>query len=139
MIIYLETLGCSRNQVDSQIMLGKLEQKGHQITDDPFLAQVIVVNTCGFISAASDEAVDVILQMAKLKQDGNCERLIATGCLQVYQRLVINAGSEIPEFLSWLGTGRTLGMPNGLFLFSHVDHAATPFADPFQQLIVTDR
>ncbi|MBC8442106.1 MAG: 30S ribosomal protein S12 methylthiotransferase RimO, partial [Deltaproteobacteria bacterium] len=50
MIIFLETLGCSRNQVDSEIMLGKLLAAGHSITDDPHLAQVIIVNTCGFIS-----------------------------------------------------------------------------------------
>ena len=63
MIIFLETLGCSRNQVDSEIMLGKLVAFGHSITDDPSLAEIIIVNTCGFISTASDEAVDVILEM----------------------------------------------------------------------------
>ncbi|MCK5348127.1 MAG: 30S ribosomal protein S12 methylthiotransferase RimO, partial [Desulfobacula sp.] len=61
MIIFLETLGCSRNQVDSEIMLGKLVAAGHRTTNDPLSAQVIIVNTCGFISTASDEAVDVIL------------------------------------------------------------------------------
>jgi len=69
MIIFLETLGCSRNRVDSEIMLGKLVAAGHSITDDPHLAQVIIVNTCGFISTASDEAVDVLLEMAKLKKN----------------------------------------------------------------------
>jgi ribosomal protein S12 methylthiotransferase len=64
MMVFLETLGCSRNQVDSEIMLGKIAGAGHTITDDPSLARVIIVNTCGFISTASDEAVDVILELA---------------------------------------------------------------------------
>jgi len=81
MIIFLESLGCSRNQVDSEIMLGKLVGAGHSVTDDPSLAQVIIVNTCGFISTASDEAVDVILELAEFKETGICEKLIATGCL----------------------------------------------------------
>ncbi len=81
MIVFLETLGCSRNQVDSEIMLGKLVAAGHQRTDDPAKAHAIIVNTCGFISTASDEAVDVILGMARFKETGACQKLIATGCL----------------------------------------------------------
>ncbi|MCK5836786.1 MAG: 30S ribosomal protein S12 methylthiotransferase RimO [Desulfobacula sp.] len=104
MIVFLETLGCSRNQVDSEIMLGKLVAKGHHLTDDPSLAQVIIVNTCGFISTASDEAVDVLLEMAKFKETGPCERLIATGCLA--QRYKDDAGlvSLLPEVDAFLGT-----------------------------------
>jgi len=83
MIVFLETLGCSRNQVDSEIMLGKLVAKGHKLTVDPSTAEVIIVNTCGFISTASDEAVDVILQMAEFKRTGRCKKLIATGCLPI--------------------------------------------------------
>ena len=104
MIVYLETLGCSRNQVDSEIMLGKLVAGGHSVTDDPSVAQVIIVNTCGFISTASDEAVDVILEMAAFKQKGKCERLIATGCLA--QRYKDDAGlvTTLPEVDAFLGT-----------------------------------
>jgi len=104
MIVFLETLGCSRNQVDSEIMLGKLMAAGHQRTDDPALAEVIIVNTCGFISTASDEAVEVILEMAGFKENGACQRLIATGCLA--QRYKDDAGllASLPEVDAFLGT-----------------------------------
>lgn len=104
MIVFLETLGCSRNQVDSEIMLGKLLAAGHLKTDDPALAQVIIVNTCGFISTASDEAVEVILEMAGFKENGACQRLIATGCLA--QRYKDDAGllASLPEVDAFLGT-----------------------------------
>ncbi len=104
MIIFLETLGCSRNQVDSEIMLGKLVAAGHSITHDPNLAQVIIVNTCGFISTASDEAVDVLLEMAKLKKTGLCKRLIATGCLAQRYKEDENLLSALPEVDAFLGT-----------------------------------
>ncbi|MBU1193261.1 MAG: 30S ribosomal protein S12 methylthiotransferase RimO [Proteobacteria bacterium] len=104
MIIFLESLGCSRNQVDSEIMLGKLVAKGHTLTSDPSLAQVIIVNTCTFISTASDEAVDTILEMAGYKKTGACERLIATGCLaQRYKD--DDLVSTLPEVDAFLGTG----------------------------------
>ncbi len=105
MIIYLETLGCSRNQVDSEIMLGKLVNAGHQRTDDPSNAQVIIVNTCGFISTASDEAVDVILQMAQFKQTGACNRLIATGCLAQRYKDDPDLVKTLPEVDAFVGTG----------------------------------
>ncbi len=104
MIIFLETLGCSRNQVDSEIMLGKLVAAGHKITDDPSLASVIIVNTCGFISTASDEAVDVILEMAKLKKTGKCKRLVATGCLAQRYKDDKNLITSLPEVDAFLGT-----------------------------------
>lgn len=104
MIVFLETLGCSRNQVDSEIMLGKLVGAGHTITRDPALARVIIVNTCGFISTASDEAVDVILEMAKFKKTGVCEKLIATGCLAQRYKDDKNLVSTLPEVDAFLGT-----------------------------------
>ncbi len=104
MIIFLETLGCSRNQVDSEIMLGKLAANGHTLTDDPSNAQVIIVNTCGFISTASDEAVDVILDMARFKSEGKCERLIATGCLAQRYKDDEDLVSTLPEVDAFLGT-----------------------------------
>ncbi len=105
MMIYLESLGCSRNQVDSEIMLGKLVAAGHSITDDPSSARVIIVNTCGFISTASDEAVDVILEMAEFKKTGACERLIATGCLAQRYKDDPDLVSTLPEVDAFLGTG----------------------------------
>ncbi|MCP3874145.1 MAG: 30S ribosomal protein S12 methylthiotransferase RimO [Desulfobacteraceae bacterium] len=104
MIIFLETLGCSRNQVDSEIMLGKLVANGHSVTDDPSCAHVIIVNTCGFISTASDEAVDVILDMAKFKERGICEKLIATGCLAQRYKDDEDLVATLPEVDAFLGT-----------------------------------
>ncbi len=104
MIIYLETLGCSRNQVDSEIMLGKLAAAGHTLTDDPLQARAIIVNTCTFISTASDEAVDVILQLAEYKKIGKCERLIATGCLAQRYKDDDELIKSLPEVDAFLGT-----------------------------------
>ncbi|MCP4022827.1 MAG: 30S ribosomal protein S12 methylthiotransferase RimO [Desulfobacteraceae bacterium] len=104
MIIYLEALGCSRNLVDSEIMLGRLKQSGHTITDDPAQARVIIVNTCGFISTAADEAVDVILEMAKFKETGACEKLIATGCLVQRYKDDKDLAAALPEVDVFLGT-----------------------------------
>ncbi|WP_024335850.1 30S ribosomal protein S12 methylthiotransferase RimO [Desulfotignum balticum] len=105
MIIYFETLGCSRNQVDSEVMLGKLLAAGHTRTHDPAKARVIVVNTCGFIASAADEAVDTILEMAQYKKQGACRRLIVTGCLA--QRYKDDPGltDSLPEVDAFLGTG----------------------------------
>jgi len=104
MIIYLETLGCSRNQVDSEIMLGRLKAAGHNLTDDPGSAHAIIVNTCVFISPPADEAVDVILQMAKFKEQGNCQKLIATGCLAQRYKNDKALISSLPEVDAFLGT-----------------------------------
>ncbi|CCK82462.1 30S ribosomal protein S12 methylthiotransferase RimO [Desulfobacula toluolica] len=104
MIVFLENLGCSRNQVDSEIMLGKLVAAGHSVTDDPSCARVIIVNTCGFISTASQEAVDVLLEMATFKQTGKCERLIATGCLAQRYKDDKDLLSTLPEVDAFIGT-----------------------------------
>jgi ribosomal protein S12 methylthiotransferase len=104
MRIFLESLGCSRNQVDSEIMLGKLLARGHTIAEDPSLAEVIIVNTCGFISTALDEAVDVILEMAEYKKTGACRRLIAAGCLAQRYKDDPDLSSTLPEVDAFLGT-----------------------------------
>ena len=104
MKIYLESLGCSRNQVDSETMLGRLTAAGHQVVLDPVQAEAIIVNTCGFISTASQEAVDVILEMAEFKTSGACTRLVVTGCL--VQRYKDDPGlfGSLPEVDAFLGT-----------------------------------
>jgi ribosomal protein S12 methylthiotransferase len=85
-------------------MLGRLEARGHVVTDDPACAEVIIVNTCGFISTASEEAVDVILQMAELKKTGKCENLIVTGCLVQRYKDDSDLVSMLPEVDAFLGT-----------------------------------
>jgi ribosomal protein S12 methylthiotransferase len=104
MKIYLESLGCSRNQVDSEIMLGRLTAAGHQIITDPVQADAIIVNTCGFISTASQEAVDVILEMAEFKTTGRCRRLVVTGCLVQRYKDDPKLLDSLPEVDAFLGT-----------------------------------
>jgi ribosomal protein S12 methylthiotransferase len=126
MMIFLETLGCSRNQVDSEIMLGKLLARGHALTRDPALAEVIIVNTCGFISTASDEAVDVILEMAEYKKTGVCKRLIATGCLAQRYKDDPDLTATLPEVDAFLGTAAC----EGIVEVVESREALTLFPDP---------
>lgn len=79
--VALVTLGCCKNEVDSEMILGFMKTKGFEITTDIYAAQVIIVNTCGFIESAKEEAISTILDMANLKTTGVCENLIVTGCL----------------------------------------------------------
>lgn len=103
MLIYLESLGCARNQVDSETMLARLVSAGLGITDDPAEAEAIVVNTCSFIQAAADESIDAILALAQHKKEGRCRRLIVTGCLPERYREPI--AEALPEVDLFLGTG----------------------------------
>jgi len=97
------SLGCPKNLVDGEVMLGMARDAGHEITADAHTADVIVVNTCAFIDRAKEESVDAILEMAQLKRDGGCKQLIVTGCLAERYRDQLKA--EIPEIDVVLGTG----------------------------------
>ncbi|MDP4128457.1 MAG: MiaB/RimO family radical SAM methylthiotransferase, partial [Bacillota bacterium] len=96
------TLGCPKNQVDSEVMAGLLAQD-YILTINPEDANIIVVNTCTFIQSAKEEAIDTIFEMAKFKEVGTCQTLIATGCLA--QRYGAELMQEIPELDGVLGTG----------------------------------
>lgn len=98
------SLGCPKNQVDAEIMLAKLAESGRfDIVGDPYEADAVIVNTCGFIDDAKREAIDNILEMAELKKDGTLKALVVTGCLaQRYQQEVID---EIPEIDAIVGIG----------------------------------
>src|SRR5438045_8549467 len=89
-------------------MLGLARQAGHELTNDPSAADVLVVNTCAFIDSAKQESVDTILEMAQHKKDGACRRLIVTGCLAERYRAQLRA--EIPEIDAVLGTGEVSEM-----------------------------
>jgi ribosomal protein S12 methylthiotransferase len=89
------SLGCPKNLVDSEVMLGTLAGKGYSITAHKEEADVIVVNTCGFIDSAKKESIDTILEMAQLKTDGNCKKLVVAGCLA--ERYRTQMQKEIPE------------------------------------------
>ncbi len=101
--IALESLGCSKNLVDAEIMMGILNEKGYRLTGDFEEADVIIVNTCGFIESAKQESIDTILDFADLKQTGNLKLLIVTGCLA--QRYADELKEEIPEIDAIVGTG----------------------------------
>ena len=75
------SLGCPKNLVDSEVMMGQLKQKGYKITADAREADTVVVNTCGFIDSAKKESIEAILEAARLKTDGKATRLIVAGCL----------------------------------------------------------
>jgi ribosomal protein S12 methylthiotransferase len=97
------SLGCPKNLVDGEVMLGLAEQAGHEITADASSADVLVVNTCAFIDRAKQESIDTILEMARHKQEGRCTRLVVTGCLA--ERYRDELTKEIPEIDAVLGTG----------------------------------
>jgi ribosomal protein S12 methylthiotransferase len=113
------SLGCPKNLVDSEVMLGHLKLKGFTITRDPAEAEVIVVNTCGFIESAKKESIDAILQAASHKQDGACRKLIVAGCMVERYRDQLLA--EMPEIDACLGTrdiehiAEVIGAPDRLF------------------------
>ena len=81
MKILLVSLGCDKNLVDSEVMLGMLAEKGYTFTNDEAEAEIAVVNTCCFINDAKEESVNAILEMAELKKSGQLKALIVTGCL----------------------------------------------------------
>lgn len=101
--LYLKSLGCARNQVDSEQMLGWLQGAEWQVVHTPEKASVIIVNTCCFIEDAADESIDAILALCVYKEKGSCRRLVVTGCLpERYREEIIDA---LPEVDIFLGTG----------------------------------
>jgi ribosomal protein S12 methylthiotransferase len=106
------SLGCPKNLVDGEVMLGMARDAGHEITSDAEGADVIVVNTCAFIDNAKEESVDAILEMAQLKKDGKAKKLIVTGCLAERYREQLK--KEIPEIDACLGTGEVPEIVNAI-------------------------
>jgi ribosomal protein S12 methylthiotransferase len=110
------SLGCPKNLVDSEVMMGLLARQGYELTTDSAAADVLVVNTCGFIDSARQESVDTILEMAQLKQTGKLQRLIVAGCL--VERYREELQREIPDIDACIGVNQlneieTLVEPNG--------------------------
>ena len=98
------SLGCPKNTVDSEVMIGLLQSRGHVLTSDPEDAEVLVVNTCSFIGDAKKESIETILAAAKLKESGKCRKLIVTGCLA--QRYPKQIQSDLAEVDVILGTNQ---------------------------------
>lgn len=101
--VSMVSLGCPKNLVDAEVMLGVLAQQGYEITTDEKDADVIIVNTCSFIKEAREESVDAILDLADRKHDGRCHTLIVAGCLP--QRYQDELAVELPEVDIFIGTG----------------------------------
>ena len=97
------SLGCSKNLVDSERMLHKLRAHGYELVTEFGLADVAVVNTCGFIQSAKEEAIETVLEIAKLKAEGTVKKLILTGCLT--QRYQQECAEEFPEADAVIGIG----------------------------------
>jgi ribosomal protein S12 methylthiotransferase len=103
MKIGMISLGCPKNLVDSEVMLGLAQQAGHELTRDAADADVLIVNTCAFIDKAKQESIDTILEMAEHKKTGRCRQLVVTGCMGERYRTELR--EQIPEIDEVLGTG----------------------------------
>lgn len=130
--VHFVSLGCPKNLVDSEVMLGMLVSEGFALTGDPRLAEIIIVNTCAFIEDAKKEAIDVILSMAQHKREGDAEMLVVAGCLpQRYERemeglfpevdLFVGAGEfpKIVEFIRDAGEGGRVRVGRPEYLYDH--------------------
>lgn len=104
--IHFVSLGCPKNRVDSEVMLGVAEGEGFRHTDDAAEADVIVINTCGFIESAKQESIDTIIELAGLKQGGQCKKLVVTGCLS--QKYGNELAAGLPEVDHFLGSSDML-------------------------------
>ena len=100
--LYLLSLGCPKNRVDSEVMLGSLLNEGYRLVDEPRDAEVILINSCAFIGEAKQESIDAILEHARLKETGKCKALVVAGCLT--QRYADVLQQEMPEVDYFVGT-----------------------------------
>jgi ribosomal protein S12 methylthiotransferase len=124
------SLGCPKNLVDSEVMLGIAEQAGHEITPDSAQADVLVVNTCAFIDRAKQESIDTILEMAELKKQSPGCRLVVTGCLA--ERYRDELKKEIPEIDAILGTGEVPRIVEALDQFTATGNRQLAGVHPLQ-------
>lgn len=104
--IHFVSLGCAKNRVDTEVMLGVSGQSGFELVEDPATAEVIVINTCGFIGPAKEESIEAILEMSAYKETGACNKLVVAGCLS--QRYPEELASDLPEVDHFLGSSDML-------------------------------
>ena len=101
--VHIVTLGCSKNDVDSSMMYSLLDKNKYQMVNEPSQADILIVNTCGFIDAAKEESIDTILESVEYKNEGRCKKVLLSGCLA--QRYPEELIKEIPEIDGLIGTG----------------------------------
>ena len=116
--IHFVSLGCPKNRVDTEVMLGVSDQAGYELVAAPEQAEVIVVNTCGFVESAKQESIDTIFELAQWKNDGRCEKLVVAGCLS--QRYSSELAQEMPEVDYFLGSSDMLKL--GSVLKADAEH-----------------
>ena len=144
--VKLITLGCPKNAVDSEAMMGALQDQGYSLTDDDEAADVLVVNTCAFIDRAKEESVDTIIATASLKEADPSKRLVVTGCLA--QRYAAELAVEMPEVDAFIGTSEFLTIgdvvsqvskprPQAAPAIVNVSHPAYQYADPLSRVRTT--
>ena len=110
--IYLVSLGCDKNRVDGETMVGTLRQGGYQVVNNPEMADAIIVNTCGFIKEAVQESIDLILELSEYKTQGSCRGLLVVGCMaQRYKKEILEA---IPEADLIIGVGEYEGIADAV-------------------------
>ena len=126
--VSMVSLGCPKNLVDAEVMLGVLAKQNYEITTDEKDADVIIVNTCSFIKEAKQESIDAILDLAERKQDGRCHTLIVSGCLP--QRYQEELAQELPEVDIFIGTGDYPRIAEILAEKSGTDHQLRYIGDP---------
>jgi len=130
--VHLVSLGCAKNRVDSEVLLGRLRRAGYELVSDPEAAELMVINTCGFIEAAREESVDAVLEASRWKEAAPGRRLLVAGCL--VQRYGEELVAELPEVDRFLGTsqlgevvellespGRIRATPGPSYLYDHDD------------------
>ena len=103
------SLGCAKNQVDGEMLMANLKNAGFELCDDAALADVAIVNTCGFIDSAKQESIDEILELATLKKEGRIKKIVVTGCLAERYREEIH--KELPEVDGVFGIGANADIP----------------------------
>src|SRR5271165_6493364 len=126
------SLGCPKNLVDSEVMMGLLDRAGARLTANPEEAEILVVNTCSFIDTAKQESVDTILEMARHKTEGRARKLIVAGCLVERYRDEIQ--KNIPEVDAVVGTGELEAILEAAGLSSATLHSPAPSTSPFNIL-----
>ncbi|PID71945.1 MAG: 30S ribosomal protein S12 methylthiotransferase RimO [Desulfobulbus propionicus] len=127
--IYIVSLGCPKNLVDTEVMLGLLDEHGYLVVEDPAEAAVLLVNTCGFIQPAVEEAVDVILELAAYKQDNPAAQLVVIGCM--VQRYGEALAEELPEVDVFLGLDELPHIINHIESSHHGPVVAVPDSSTF--------
>lgn len=140
--IGMVSLGCAKNQVDAEVMLGLLSQQGYELVNQSEKADIIIINTCGFIGPAKEESIQAILEQTKYKQQGSCKTLIVTGCLG--QRYSEELMEEIPEVDAVVGTGnysRIVDILNEVNEGNHnsyLDNLSSPEEDGLPRMLSTN-